>query len=189
MIDADLRRALLTNFPPGTSLTVVASPDKNYPELLAARGDGVALVALEGSWPEPGALGRVEHVVLEGIDDTDDPQGLLAAVGAAAPSARLFLVVANAAYVRGLQAFWGGTPLARAHPLVQSEIEPLLRAAGWRPLTIDPVPDESIPLEQPLPFELTSPTICFKINDAAVLERARIRAFIAIADHAIADHA
>ncbi len=182
MIDADLRRALLTNFPPGTSLAVVAPPDKNYTELLAARGDSVTLVALEGSWPEPGALARVEHVVLEGIDDTDDPQGLLAAVAVAAPAARLFLIVSNAAHLRGLQAFFNGTPLALAHPLVQTEIEPLLKAAGWRPLTIDPIPDESIPLEQP--FEMTSPTICFKIDDGAVLERARIRAFIAIADHA-----
>jgi hypothetical protein len=183
MIDADLRRALLANFPPGASLAVVAPPDKNYPDLLAARGDGATLVTLDGSWPEPGALGPVEHVVLEGIDDTDDPVGLLAAVRAAAPAARLFLVVSNAAHMRGLQAFFNGTPLARAHPLVQSEIEPLLKAAGWRALTIDPVPDESIPLGQALPFELASPTICFKINDEAVLERARIRAFIAIADH------
>ena len=129
-------------------------------------------------------MARSSTSLLEGIDDTDDPVGLLAAVGAAAPAARLFLVVSNAAHMRGLQAFFNGTPLARAHPLVQSEIAPLLEASGWRPLTIDPVPDESIPLEQPLPFELTSPTICFKINDAAVLERARIRAFIAIADHA-----
>jgi hypothetical protein len=189
MIDADLRRALLANFPPGTSLAVIAPPDKGYPELLAARGDGAALVALDGSWPEPGALGAVGHVVLEGIDDTDDPVGLLAAVGAAAPSARLFLIVSNAAHLRALQAFFNGAPLARAHPLVHSEIEPLLRASGWRPITVDPIPDESIPLAQPLPFELTTPTICFKINDAAVLERARIRAFIAIADHAIADHA
>jgi|SRR5579872_654261 len=184
MIDADLRRALLANFPPGTSLAVVAPPDKNYSDLLAARGDAATLVALEGAWPAPGALGRVEHVVLEGIDDTDDPAGLLAAIAAAAPSARLFLVVANAAHMRGLQAFFNGTPLARAHPLVEAEIEPLLKGAGWRALTIDPIPDESIPLGQPLPFELPSPTICFKINDGAVLERARIRAFIAIADHA-----
>ena len=66
MIDADLRRALLANFPPGSSLAVIAPPDKNYPELLAARGEGVTLVALDGTVPAPGALGAVEHVAAGG---------------------------------------------------------------------------------------------------------------------------
>lgn len=182
MIDAELRRAVLANFPPGTSLGVVANPESGYPELLGARGDGAAFFALGASLPAPGSLGPVEHVLLEGIDDVADPVELLRAVKTAATGARLFVVVSNAAYGRGLLAFFNGAALAREHPLVQSEIEPMLSAAGWRALAINPIPDESIPAAQTLPFELTSPTMCIKITDAAMLERTRIRAFIAIAD-------
>jgi hypothetical protein len=184
MIDADLRRAVLANFPPGTSLGIVAPSDKGYPELLRARGDGAVFLPLQDSLPGPGVLGNIEHVLLEGIDDVADPIALLAAVDKAAPAARLFVVVANAAYVRGLVAFFNGASLAQAHPLVQAEIEPLLAAAGWRALAVNPIPDESIPATQTLPFELAGETICVKISDAAMFERARIRAFIAIADRA-----
>ena len=183
MIDAELRRAVLANFPPGTSLGVVAPADKGYSELLSARGDGAALVVLaDGKAPSADALVSLEHVLLEGVDDVEDPVGLLRSVRAAAPSARLFLVIANAAYARSLLAFFDGAPLARAHPLVGSEIEPLLAAAGWRPLAINPIADESIPADQALPFELTTPNMCIKISDSAMLERTRTRAFIVIAD-------
>jgi len=184
MIDADLRRAMLANFPPGASFAVVAAPDKGYAALLEGRGDGAPLVELDGPLPEPGTLGAVEHVLLEGVDDVEDPAALLAAVRSAAPVARLFLLVSNAAYLRGLLSFFNGAPLARAHPLVEAEIAPLLGAGGWRPLAINPIADESIPGTQSLPFELVSPTICFKISDNEMLQRARVRAFIAVADRA-----
>ncbi|MGH7716232.1 MAG: hypothetical protein ACREML_09585 [Vulcanimicrobiaceae bacterium] len=182
MIDAELRQAVLANFPPGPSLAVVAHRESGYPDLLHARGDGAPFLPLEASLPAPGSLGRVEHVLLEGVDDVADPIELLRAVKTAAGAARLFVVVSNAAYVRGLLAFFNGAALARAHPLVQSEIEPMLNAAGWRVLAINPIPDESIPAAQTLPFELTSATMCVTITDAAMLERARVRAYIAIAD-------
>jgi hypothetical protein len=182
MIDADLRRAVLANFPPGTSLVVVAPPDKGYVALLESRGDGLRFLGIDGQLPAPGSLGAIEHVLLEGVDDIEDPAALLAAVRVAAPVARLFMLVSNAAYLRGLLAFFNGAPLAREHPLVEAEIPPLLGAGGWKPVAITPIPDESISGPGSLPFELASPTICFKISDPAMLHRACVRAFIAIAD-------
>lgn len=182
MIDAELRQAVLANFPPQTSLVVMAPADKGYKALVESRGDGVRCVEIDGGLPAAGTFDKVEHVLLEGVDDVDDPQALLSAVHAAAPVARLFMLVSNAAYVRGLLAFFNGAPLARAHPLVEAEIPGLLGASGWRPLALTPIADESIPGPQSLPVEITSPSLCFKIGDEAMLQRARVRAFIAIAD-------
>ncbi|MBV8423553.1 MAG: hypothetical protein JO349_00045 [Candidatus Eremiobacteraeota bacterium] len=183
MIDAELRRAVLGSFPPGTSLAVVAAAEKAYAPLLEARADSAtSLVALTGGTIS--ALGSVQHVLLEGIDDVEEPAVLLREIHAGAPAARLFVLVANAAYLRALAAFFDGTPLAQGHPLVEAELEPLISAAGWRIVAINPVPDESIPGPESLPFELASPSICFKIADPAMLQRARIRAFIVVADRA-----
>lgn len=157
MTGPDIRRAVLANFPAGT---VFAN---------AAEGAG----ALDATAP---------HVLLEGLDDIDDPRAFLAAVRERMPHARLFALVANAAHLPALGAFYAGVAPAAAHPLVHAEIEPLFRSGGWQTTAITPIVDGALPPPEAAPVEINAGAIIFQIVDAAMLERARNAAFFVVAD-------
>ena len=157
--------------------------DAKAADLVRERNDAAASVcepeALAARLPEPSAIA---HVLLEGLDALDDPAAFLTLLRGRAPQARLFALVANAAHVRALGAFYTGTPLAPGHPLVVGDLEPLFLNAGWRPLAVKAYPDESLPAGPPLPFTFDAGDIVFTLAVPAALERARNAAFLVIAD-------
>ncbi len=104
-----MRRTLLANFPAGTPF-LTAAPE---------RAGFAAIAALDAQIPQ---------LVIEGLDDLPDPGAFLRALHARAPQARLFALIANAAHLQTLGAFYGGAPPAAAHPLVFDEIVPLFRS-------------------------------------------------------------
>jgi hypothetical protein len=155
VIAPEIRRAVLAHLPAGISC------------LNAAAG----LDAIDPATP---------HVLVEGIEDRDDPIAFLTLVRERLPNARLFALVANAAHLPALAAFYAGRAPAAGHPLVRDEIEPLLRAAGWQPSTIAPIIDAALP--PTLPVEINGGAIIFQIVEPAMLERGRNAAFFVIAE-------
>jgi len=183
MIASDLRRMALRTFPPGTPLTVVAPARANFGALLAERNDAaVALRDLEAIAAGGEVDAMTPHVVLEGLDDLEDPVEFLAGLRRRTPEARIFALVSNAAHVGSLAAFYAGLPIANAHPLVPEEIEPLFAAAGWKVLAIKNLIDESIPPASSLPFAVIAGAIAFNVVEPAMHERCRNAAFLVIAD-------
>jgi hypothetical protein len=184
VIDARLRGAVLAAFPLGTPFLIVAPEQADYAAIARERGDGAADIRpLEAVAATDGMLhASVPHVLLEGLDELDDPREFLDRLRARVPAARLFALVANAAHLPALSAFFAGGSPARGHPLVRDEIAPLLRAAGWEPLTIDPLADDSLPPAQAAPLIVRGSNIDFRIADAAALERGRCAAFFVVAD-------
>ena len=163
MIAAELRDAVLRGFPPGTSLVVL---------------DAAAELEL-------GTLRGAQNVFLSGLEDAAAPADVLTAIRKAAPGARLFALVQNAASLRALAELYAGSPAAAGHPLVRAELEPLFRAAGWSPLTVDPLEDESFPAPSAFPVEIGTPAgLVFRFRDAETLARARALAYVVIADPA-----
>jgi hypothetical protein len=183
MIGPELRRSVLATFPPGTPLLVVAPNESGFAALLRERNDAAASVcapeelALRLPVPSP-----VPHLLLEGLDAVDDPAATLALLRARAPQARLFSLVANAANVRALGAFYAGTPPARGHPLLIGDLEPLFLNAGWRPLAIKAYADASLPGSPALPVGVDTGDMVFTLADSATFERARTAAYLVIAD-------
>jgi hypothetical protein len=179
-----MRQAILSTFPPGTPLLVLAPEAAAFAPLVRARNDAAIDVR---SLREVAATTGVLHpsaayVLLEGLDDLDDPGSFLTALRDRVPQARVFALIANGAHLHALGAFFSGVPLATAHPLVFSEIEPLFRAAGWQPLAIEALVDESIPAAQALPFVAGMGAIEFHVAEPAMLERGRNAAFLVVAD-------
>ena len=151
----EIRAAVLANFPAGTAF------------LNAAACNG----ALDAAAP---------FVLLEGIDDLDDPIAVLSAVREQTINARLFALIANAAHLPALAAFYAGSRLATRHPLVRDELEPLFRAAGWQAASITPIVDAALPAAAPV--EINAGAIIFQIVEQAALERGRNAAFLVTAD-------
>jgi hypothetical protein len=121
-------------------------------------------------------------VLLEGLEDSEDPLALLRAAHAQAQHPQLFALIANGAYLPALGAFFNGGALAAGHPLVRAEIEALLLTAGWRARTIAAIADAAIPPPQAAPLEINAGAIIFQITDSAALERVRAAAFFVVAD-------
>jgi hypothetical protein len=184
MIDEAARRTALGQFPAGTPLLVVAPAGAGFTALLAERADpAVGLRALDEVAAGDGPVDlAVPHVLLEGLEDLAEPEAFLAGLRARTPQARLFALVANAAHVRALGAFYLGRPLAAGHPLVRGELEPLFAGAGWQPLAIRPIRDAAVPAAAALPIVLTIGPIGFTVADPATLERAATAGFLVIAD-------
>ena len=132
--------------------------------------------------PQHPALATLGNILLEGLDFVEDPVGLLRSLHDVTRSARLFALVSNAAHFRALSAFFSGERLARAHPLVQQELEPLLSAGGWNVIAVNPLADGTIPNSCTSPVRVQSSPLNFEIDDQAMLDRGRISAFIVIAD-------
>jgi hypothetical protein len=181
-----MRQAILATFPPGTPLLILAPEAADFGALVRARNDAAIEVRPLG---EVAATGDALHpsipyVLLEGLDDLDDPVSFLAGLRHRAPQARVFALIANAAHLHALGAFYSGAPLAAGHPLVRDEIEPLFRAAGWQPLAIEALVDESIPPAHALPFAANAGGIVFQLAEPVMLERSRNAAFLVVADRA-----
>jgi hypothetical protein len=135
------RTTLLDLFPHGVPLLVLAPAAQ--PDLVAhcvARNDpasAAATFAADGRIDRVPAGRAFDNVVLEGLDAVDEPVALLRAIRAAAPAARLFALVANAASLSGLAAFVAGVSLAPAHPLVRAELEPLFADGDYGIVHVD----------------------------------------------------
>ncbi len=162
MIEEALRQAARTRVPAGA------------PALTLAGGDGSAALA---TLPAAAA-----DVFVEGLEELDDPATFLVRLRAAAPQARLLALVANAAHVRALDAFYGGGPLAGGHPLVLAEIAPLLQSAGWQPLSIEAMLDLALPPAGAAPIEVRGKDMSFALTSSATLERARTAAYLVLAE-------
>jgi hypothetical protein len=132
--------------------------------------------------PSHPGLPAIGNILLEGLDFVADPIALLRSLHDVAAGARLFALVANAAYFGALSAFFSGNRLARAHPLVYDELQPLLKAGGWQMVAIDPLADPMIPQECKEAVRVPTSPLAFEISDQAMLDRGRIAAFVAIAD-------
>jgi hypothetical protein len=184
MIRPEMRRAALATFPARTPLTVVAPARADFAALLRDRNDPAAAlaelheVATAGTALDP----TTPHLVLEGLDDLDEPVAFLAGLRRRTPEARIFALVSNAAHVGSLAGFYAGLPIAQAHPLVPEEIAPLFSAAGWKVLAIKNLIDESIPPASSLPFAVIAGAIAFNLVEPAMHERCRNAGFLVIAD-------
>ena len=135
------RTTLLDLFPRGVPLLALAPT--GAPDLVAHANarkgpEGRALTfGPDGRIDELAPDAALDNVVLEGLDAVDDPAALLRAIRTAAPAARLFALVANAASISGLAAFVAGVALAPGHPLVRSELEPLFTAGAYAIVHLD----------------------------------------------------
>lgn len=177
-----MRAALLGSFPRGTPLAVIAPDDSGLGDQLDARRDPAAVFLRLESWTAGTRLPRTfPNVIVEGLDALDDPASLLRDLRNRAGDARLFALIANAASVRALSAFFAGTPLARRHPLVEWEAQRLLADGGWKVLAVKPWPAAETS-EARLPLRLAMPSIEFDVSDAQMLERVTPQAFIVIAE-------
>lgn len=156
MITAAIRRGLLANFPPGTNVH--------------ALGSGAPIAA------------SAVHVIVEGLDAVDDPVELLARIRATAPQARLFALVANAAYLPALAAYFNGTAIAAVRPLTRDDVERILASSGWRQIALEEIADDDAFAVPGLPAVLPFGKLTFRIDDGAMAERVRAAAFLAIAD-------
>lgn len=178
MFDQAVRLAVVEMALPLERVTVMASEPEPYRLALAGR-DGIALIALEdaAALPAPDCAA----VVLDGIDDLEDPPALLRTMAAALPAARIFALVRNAAYADMLRRLIAGAPLVRGHALVLSELAPLFAAGGWRTESIDPViggrfPDATLPRDVSI-----SKNVRLRVQDAATLERLQIAGYLVVA--------
>lgn len=171
MITNAIRRGLLANFPAGTPLAIVA-PDDAFDALVAERNDAATSLHALATADLPAT---VPHVIVEGLDAVDDPVALLAEVRAAAPQARLFALVANAAHLPAMAAYFNGGAIATVRPLVRGDIERALEAAGWKRIALDPIAED-------VPFVTQIGGLSFTLDDAEMRERVRPAAFLAIAD-------
>jgi NAD(P)-dependent dehydrogenase (short-subunit alcohol dehydrogenase family) len=176
-----IRRAFLASVPAGTPLLVVAPDAAGYAALVAERGDpAVSVLPLEllGAGADLGTAAPAD-VLLEGLDELAAPAAALQELRARAPHARLHVLVANAAHLPWLAAFFGGAPAPAGHPLVRGEIEALFRAGDWEPQAIDAIADAGLPAT--VPVEIAAGAIRFQLADAAQLERGRTAGFLVIA--------
>jgi hypothetical protein len=178
-----IRRAFLASVPPGTPLLIVAPDAAGYAALAAERNDPAVAVrplrALAAGESLDG--GAIADVLLEGLDELDAPATALRLLRAQAPQARLHALVANAAHLAWLAAFYGGAPPPGGHPLVRSEIEPLLRAGGWGTPTITPIADGQLPPPGAVPVEIAAGRIRFQLTAAPLLERGRTAGYLVVA--------
>ena len=183
MIQPEIRRAFLARVPRGTPLLIVAPEAAQYATLAAERGDpAVTVRPLDALVAGTGLnAGAVADVVLEGLDELAAPVTALQQLRVQTPRARLHALVANAAHLTWLAAFYGGTQAPGGHPLVRSEIEPLLRAGGWEMQTLSAIVDGTLPSPDAVPVEILAGAIRFQLTDATVLERARTLGYLAVA--------
>lgn len=184
MIEPEIRRAFLAGVPAGTPLLILAPERAGYAALTAERNDAAVAVhdmsAFFARGDAPAAAPA--NVLLEGLDELAAPLAALTQLRADAPHARLHVLIANAAHLVFLAAFFDGAPPPAGHPLVRAEIEPLFRAAGWEPLAVNAIADARLPPPAAVPVEINAGTIRFQFTSAAQLERGRIAAFLVVAD-------
>jgi hypothetical protein len=184
VIQAQLRRSTLANYPFGTPFLVLAPEEAGYAGIVRERNDAAVEVRDLGTIADADDVlhPTIPHVLLEGLDDLADPVGFLDRLRSRAPEARIFALVSNAAHLLSLGSFYAGKRLAAGHPLVFEELAPLFIAAGWQPLAITALPDESLKLPQTFPFAVEAGEITFQLFEPVTVERGRNAAFLVVAD-------
>lgn len=180
MFDDAMRRAVLDSASTLGRVAVLASNPEPYRSAAAGR-DGIIVIELHDSPLDP--LPDCAAVVIEGLDDLEDPDAFLRAVASALPAARAFALIANAAYAETLEAFIGGAGIARGHAFVVSELEPLFTTSGWTIASIDPVMGGS-PAAATYPIDVSVGLVKFRIADRAMLERIHVAGYLVVAEPA-----
>jgi len=176
MIDDVVRQGILAVPAPTEKVVVFASRPETYRALLAGRRD-VRVLAIGDAASVPHGCATV---VVEGIDDVEDPLALLRAIAPVGSAVRVIALVANAAFAPALDAFIAGGLLAGGHAYVESELTPLFEAAGLRMESITPV-FGGVPGSPALPTDLSTGRVKFRVDTADVLARLHVAAYIAIA--------
>jgi hypothetical protein len=179
-----IRRAFLASVPAGTPLLIVAPEAMGYAALVAQRGDPAvalrSLAALEAGAPL--GVDAIANVLLEGLDELAAPVEALQRLRAQAPRARLHALVANAAHLAWLGAFFNGEAAPPGgHLLVRAEIEPLLRAGGWETQNVNAIADAQFPPPEAVPVEIAAGAIRFQLTAAPILQRGRTAGFLVAA--------
>ncbi len=172
-----MRRGLLGQFPADVPLTVFTADASPYESLAAGRA--LTILPLGGTVPAPVA----GNVIIDGLDAIDAPAGALRALRDAAPEARLFALVANAAYAPALARFLAGEPAARDRPLVAADLEPFFASAGWRAVDRIPLIDRRA-VDAAIPYTLAAGDVTFTITSGEMAERMGTAGFLVVADPA-----
>jgi hypothetical protein len=174
MLDDAMRRAVFDTASVLGRVAVLASNPEPYRSAVA----GTTVIALDDSPFVPPA--DCAAIVLEGLDDVEDPGALLRAVASALPAVRLFALIANAAYAESLEAFIGGAALARGHAYVLAELAPLFAEAGWAVQSIDPIMGGE-PAPTTFPIDVSVGQVKFRAADRAMLERLHVAGYVVVA--------
>ena len=185
MVRATICLQVIENFPPGTPLLIIAPAAAGYTEIaMASKNPAVVTCVLDpenGSWAHE-AASTTPHVLLDGIDELDDPVTFLKDLRARAPEARMFALIANACNLIILERFYSEAVTIAAHPLVADQIPDLFEHAGWNVATVTEIMDDLIPANLPAPFPAQIGNIQFQIKDDEMRDRTRVAAFLVVAD-------
>jgi hypothetical protein len=184
VIQTQLRRSTLANYPLGTPFLILAPDAAGYAEIVRERNDGAVEVRdLRAVADGSDVLhATIPHVFLEGLDDLPDPIAFLDRLRSRTPEARIFALISNAASFLSLGSFFVGKRLARWHPMLLEEVAPLFLAAHWKPLLIKSLLDDTLPAAETLPFTVKAGAIEFQVTDRVMLERGRTAGFLVVAD-------
>jgi hypothetical protein len=177
MIDDTMRRGLLDSFP-NVAVTVLATRPQFY-ALEATRRPQLGVRVIDPA----GVLAPIAdpNVIVDGLSELVDPVAFLRAVRGATNGARLFALVANAAYGIFLANFLAGETLGPAHPLVEAEVEPLFTASGWQPLDRIPLLDRSA-AGATIPYSIEFRGVVLIAATAEMSTRLSTTGFLVIAD-------
>jgi hypothetical protein len=172
-----MRQGLLDQFPNAVSITVLAAGTGFYARAAAQR-EGLSVLPLAA---DAVPLILDAHLIVDGLDTLPDPAAALRAVRSATSTARLFALVAHAAYGVTLLKFLAGDALAGAHPLTGEDVDALFAGNGWKPVDRIPLIDRSF-VHGPIPYAISNYGIAVKISSAEVAERLSTAAFFVVAD-------
>lgn len=185
MVRASICLQVIENFPPGTPLLIIAPEANGYTEIAMASKNPALRTCLldpdQGSWAHPAAA-TMPHILLDGIDELDDPTTFLNDLRARAPEARLFALIANACNLIVLERFYSQAVPIPAHPLVAGQLGSLFKAGGWDVATVNVIVDDLIPGNLAVPFPAEVGQIQFQIVDDDMRDRVRAAAFLVIAN-------
>jgi hypothetical protein len=159
------------------TVAVLTTRPAVYRTLLAGRDD-VAVLELD----DPPRLPALDYatVVLEGIDDLEEPLEFLRTIAIVAPAIRILALVANAAFAPSLDAFISGGVLARGHAFVLGELAPLFEAARFQSVSIAPIMGGALGTDA-LPIDVSTGNVKIRVEAADVRERLQTAAYLVIA--------
>ncbi len=173
-----MRRGLLAQFPAGIPLTVLVAGSAFYRDAARERPRMTVLALDDGVALPP--IGDT-NVLLDGLHAVADPGRILSALRGATNGARVFALVANAAYVVAVANFLAGGALATGHPIVAADVGELFGANGWRTIDRVPLVDRQV-ANDALPYTVTVRDIRFTVTSAEIAERISAAGFLIVAD-------
>jgi hypothetical protein len=176
VIDDASRHAVLALAAPGERFAVFASRPQTYRALLAEGSEG-HVSALDGA---PGPASGYALAIVEGLDDIDDPVGALRAIAGAGNGARVAALIANAAFAPALDGFIAGAVLAGAHAFTAGELPRLFADAGLETLSLASIYGGGI-ANPAFPLDVATGHVKFRVENAEVLDRMQIAAYLVIA--------